>query len=77
MRHHTPDAGSDHTKPMPLIASLAEVAGSTVGHLQVDLVWSGMQVAPSKDLVGQQEAEWPFVPGSARLTPRTTAIGVR
>jgi hypothetical protein len=54
MRHCTRDAGFGHTTPMPLIVSLAEVAGSIAGHLRVYLVWLGTQVVLPLELVGQQ-----------------------
>ena len=63
--------------PMPLVVFPAEVAGSTVGHLRIDFVWTVMRSAePTLEAV-QQQAEGLFALEGLWLTQKTAAVGVR
>jgi hypothetical protein len=77
MNPRTRDADFGRTTPMPLIVSLAEVAGLTAGHLRVDHVGLVTLVALPMDLVGQQLTVGPFGLENARLTSKQAAFGVR
>jgi hypothetical protein len=77
MNPRTRDADFGRTTQKPLIVSLAEVAGSTAGHIRVDLVELVTWIALPTELFGQQRAVGPFGLESARLTPKQVAFGVR
>jgi hypothetical protein len=76
MNHRTCDADFGHTTPMQLVVPPAEVAGSTAGHLPVDLVRSATRVVVPKELLGQK-AGWPFDLENVWWRPKTAAFGVQ